>query len=222
MKCNFPILIPIKGKSIRCPNKNDFLLPFTLNYLKKIKLLDNAIVITDCEALEKYAKSLGVKTHFEIRMPNQDELLSCYNYVENKNIDFFFLMPVTQPFRAFDLFSLFLEKEMKSGTDFIVSTCIYADRKNFYVEVKNADKVEFLHKNMKRRGKDCKQNYMIDGSLYLIKTTFLERVIENKNTNDAFWKGNFQVVINKAPFLDIDTLEDMEKFKYLLDFIDFT
>lgn len=57
---------------------------------------------------------------------------------------------------------------------------------------------------------------MIDGSLYLIKTSFLERVIQSENTNETFWNGKFQVIINDAPFIDIDTFQDMERFKYIL------
>jgi len=47
---------------------------------------------------------------------------------------------------------------------------------------------------------------MIDGAAYLIRKSFINRV----NNNEDFWNGNFKTVLNKAPFLDIDTLEDIE------------
>lgn len=86
MNNQYPILIPIKGQSIRCPNKNRELLPFTINYLKTIQKLNNAMVITDCKDLENYAISLGVEAYLEVREDNQDELLSCYNFLKNRKI----------------------------------------------------------------------------------------------------------------------------------------
>lgn len=220
MSNDIPILIPVKGHSVRCINKNKELLPFTINYLKMINQLNNAIIITDCEHLKKYATSFGVKTFFEVREKNQDELYSCYNFLINNSIevDCFFMMPVTHPFRASNLFKLFLEKEIKPEIDFIVSSCIYTDRKIFFLKENKNGKIEFLHKNFVRKGEYCQQHYMIDGSLYLIKVSFLENVINSKNTNETFWKGNFQIVTNEAPFLDIDTPQDLEKFNYIVKF----
>lgn len=218
MKNKYPILIPIKGKSIRCPDKNRKLLPFTLNYLKFINRIENAVVITDCFELEKYAKTFGVRTYVEIREESQDELLSCYNYLKNSNIkfDFFFLLPVTHPLRTVELLSLFEEKNKSVDIDFLTSICTFTDRKNFFVQLQENGKADFLLSGLTRKGQDCEQHYMIDGSLYLIKTSFLERVIQSENTNETFWNGKFQVIINYAPFIDIDTFQDMERFKYIL------
>lgn len=51
--------------------------------------------------------------------------------------------------------------------------------------------------------------------MYLIKRSFLEDVVSSKDTNAAFWGGRFSCVKNQAPFLDIDTLEDLEKFRFI-------
>jgi hypothetical protein len=43
---------------------------------------------------------------------------------------------------------------------------------------------------------------MIDGALYLIKTAFLQNIINAADANETFWKGNFTCIKNEAPFLD--------------------
>lgn len=217
MSNQYPILIPIKGQSNRCPNKNKEMLPFTINYLKTIQRLNNAVVITDCKELERYAISLGVETHLEVRERNQDELLSCYNFIKNRKIelDYFFLMPVTHPLRDINLVSLFETKNKDTNIDFLVSVCSFTDRKNFYVKIQNGKPTTFLYENLTHKGQNCEQYYMIDGSLYLIKASFLNKVIQSEDTNKTFWKGSFQVIVNNSPFLDIDTLQDMAKFEYI-------
>ncbi|GET47026.1 hypothetical protein [Capnocytophaga felis] len=217
MKSKYPILIPIKGNSVRCPNKNRILLAYTITYLQEIKRLEDAIVITDSLDLESYAKLLGVRTYFEVRIDNQDELLSCYNFLKKAEMreDYFFLMPVTHPFRTLSLCNLFEEKKEKyPNIDFIVSLNVFTDRSNFFVDIGDDNNPRFLYKKS-RRGQDCKQYYMVDGALYLIKKSFLERVIQESNTNYHFWKGKFQSVINEAPFIDIDTIHDMERFNFI-------
>ncbi len=112
---------------------------------------------------------------------------------------------------------LFLKEKNKSvDIDFLTSICTFTDRKNFFVQLQENGKADFLLSGLTRKGQDCEQHYMIDGSLYLIKTSFLERVIQSENTNETFWNGKFQVIINDAPFIDIDTFQDMERFKYIL------
>lgn len=221
MKNNYPILIPIKGKSVRCPNKNKILLPYTFLYLKKINRLKDAVVITDSLDLENYAKLFGIRTFFEVRTDEQDELLSCHNFITEIHLeeDYIFLMPVTHPFRSLKLCSLFEEKKRKyPNIDFIVSLNVFTDRSNFFVDFKNEGFPYFLYQK-NRRGQDCKQFHMVDGALYLIKKSFLESTIQQQNTNDYFWKGNFQCVVNEAPFIDIDTIEDMKNFDFMRNII---
>lgn len=78
---NIPILIPIKGFSKRCPDKNKKLLPFTVKFLKEANCIDNAIVISDSTELLNLAKSYGLYTCLEVREEGQDELVSCYHFI---------------------------------------------------------------------------------------------------------------------------------------------
>ncbi|WP_034575460.1 MULTISPECIES: hypothetical protein [Capnocytophaga] len=218
-KNKYPILIPIKGNSIRCPNKNKILLPYTVTYLKKINRLENAVVITDNIKLGEYAESLGIKTYFEVCKEDQDELISCDNFVKNVKIneEYFFLMPVTHPFRTLELCNLFeKEREKYIGIDFIVSSNIVTDRSNFFVD--SNKNFSFLY-SKRRMGKYCKQIHMVEGSLYLINKHFLSRIVQRNDSNYYFWEGNFRCVINEAPFIDIDTMDDLRRFNFIIEII---
>jgi len=63
---DIPIIIPVKFVCIRCPYKNYFLLPFTLNYLKS-EDRKNVWVVSDSEELLKIAEDYGVGSFLEIR-----------------------------------------------------------------------------------------------------------------------------------------------------------
>jgi len=53
------IIVLAKGTSERCPGKNLKLLPHTLNYISKLNLIKDAIVLTDCDKIKSYCKDQG-------------------------------------------------------------------------------------------------------------------------------------------------------------------
>lgn len=211
-----PILIPVKEHSHRCAQKNQELLPYTAAYIRSEGMLDHAIVISDSEQMISQASSLGLKTHLEIRTPRQDELTSCYHYTKEKNIDTFFMCPAPQPFRSAGLMKKMNEvfEKDKKQIDFVTTVSVVQNRSLFIVK-KNNEEWSFVTRNKNRRGGDCHKEYMIDGALYLIRTAFLENVLKASDTNAFFWSGNFTCVINSAPFMDIDTVEEMHHFEFL-------
>lgn len=219
MRNNLPILIPVKGHSERCHRKNYRLLPYTASYLYGLGLQDRACVITDAEDLQRLAFSLGLKVHLETRHPRQDELTSCWNYAVAQHLGAFFLCPVTQPFRGHLLIPRMQALYEGAGGDWDFLTTISAmpDRRQFFVR-RTAGEYQFVHESKNRKGCDCPGVYMIDGALYLIKTSFLQQVMVAKDANEAFWRGRFTCVENEAPFMDIDTVEDMQRFEFLMKY----
>jgi hypothetical protein len=194
------------------------LLPYTAHYLHRLGLAQHACVITDSWGLYDLAQSLDLKAHFEIREPHQDEFVSCWNYVSVHNISSFFLCPVTQPFRCDSLIPKMLELFEKESThlDFITTITDIPDRSIFYVEENNTNKWRFINESKNRKGVLCKTRKMLDGCLYLIRTSFLGAVLKSNDTNLTFWKGNFCCIENDAPFMDIDTENDINKFLFLI------
>jgi hypothetical protein len=59
---------------------------------------------------------------------------------------------------------------------------------------------------------------MIDGSVYLIRTKFLEKIL-NKDTsvNHNFWNGNFYAIEHNIDFfIDIDDENDLKQYYKLI------
>jgi len=223
MKTNIPVLIPIKHFSKRCPDKNKALLPYTIRFLEQVGKLENAVVITDSYDLLELALTYQVNAHYETREPDQDEFVSCWNYLNGKAYSSFFLCPVTQPFRSSNLI-MEMEQQYEAGKDnldFICSITSIPNREIFHV-VEKGSSFSFKKKSKIRKGVNCEPHLMIDGALYLINTDFLSKVIHSKNTNTAFWSGRFTCAVNTASFIDIDTKADMSKFEFLSSFFNDT
>ncbi len=80
---NTPTLIPMKGISRRCLEKNRKLLPFTVHFLTAQNCMNNAIAISDCPDLLESAEKFGLKTCLEVSEEGQDVLVSCHNFINN-------------------------------------------------------------------------------------------------------------------------------------------
>lgn len=214
---NIPILIPVKGISKRCPEKNRKLRPFTVQFLTAQNCRDNAIVISDSLNLLKLAKEYGLSTYLEVTEEEQDELMSCYNFIKNYKYEAFFLLPVTQPFRDINLiqkcYSLYQELD-KNEFDFLTSFIEIPNRKRFYLNFRD-NVPSFKNRHNIRKGESCSSIAMIDGAIYMIKADFIRKVALSHNTNNTFWNGRFRYVKNNAPFTDVDTVSDMNNIELL-------
>ncbi|MBL1408200.1 glycosyltransferase family protein [Sphingobacterium faecale] len=211
-----PVLIPIKEISERCPQKNEYLLKYTLEYLEKTNRLNATWVISDSEKLLSLAQKRGAKVFKETVVIGQNEKHACWKFLQNSFFERIFICPVTQPFRDFSLLKKTedLYDREKVNIDFVTSVTLVPDREQFYV---NIDKSECSFKLTKenRLGATCMNTYMIDGALYLINSNFLEECVNSEHCTNHFWNGRFAGAINNAPFIDIDTEDDLNKFKYL-------
>lgn len=197
-----PILICVKNISKRCHNKNKILLPYAFIWLRKNKLLDNVVIISNSENMLTYAKEVGFKNTFFDK--NEDnELLSCLNYINENDNDMFFLYPITQPMKDITLFENCIN-ELKSDIDFVTTKVKVKKRDIFYINEND----EFISYSKERKGSLCDDVFMIDGTLYLIKKSFL-----NKNkTNELFWKGKFKTILNNNISIDIDDEYQLNNF----------
>ena len=210
-KNQVPIFITIKGNSQRCPGKNKKLLPFAYNYLKRQFLISNTIVISEAQALLDYAISLGfTNTYKEPFNPKGSENESIYNCINALHIrtNWVILFPVCQPLKSDNLI-IDCISHISPRYDFITSYNIVADRSIFLLDDNN----KFVVDSEERKGSLCKQTKMIDGAIYCIKYSFLEKCVKSENANKEFWAGNFDVVKNDTLFFDIDTREDMQQFE---------
>lgn len=203
---DIPILVPARGKSIRCPNKNSKLLYYMVKWLRNEGL--QATVLSDDPKMRYAAYSFGLDTWEEHRTDKDDNLTACRKFMKDRDEEFYFELPLTQPFKHHGLLQDMLNA-MDDNTDFVVTSHTVTDRSLFYVKDN-----KFITESKERKGCMCPEYEMVDGTVYLVRKSFIEKV----NSNEDFWDGKFKTVINHAPFIDIDTVEDMEKFKFICDY----
>lgn len=196
------ILIPAKGVSVRCPGKNIDLLPFISKYLTDQQKND-AVVISDDKELLLYAGALGLNGFYS---PETNcELLAMADYMKQYSDEpSFIYLPLTQPLRELGLIDKITQVPLR---DVIVSINKSVDRSIF--EVKDN---KFVINSECRKGCMCKAMDFVDGAIYRISTDFLLSLTHSQNTNKDFWSSRVDFIENNVPFLDIDTVEDMDKF----------
>ena len=201
------ILIPAKGHSVRCPDKNIKLLEWTSNYLGE--KTNRAIVITDSDDIIEESKKFNL--HFFKSPITTNELNAMLDYLEKNNYqrDYFIHLPLTQPLREIGLIDILDNIETKK--DFIVSKNKYVNRNIFTIKDNS-----FITQSFERKGCLCNSDNCIDGAIYKISVDFLKKVNNNNNVNHEFWNGDFETITNNIPFLDIDEIEDLNCFNNLL------
>lgn len=201
------ILICVKDKSKRCPNKNHNLIRFTIDYLIKTNYIDKTTIITDSVFICNIANHYNIDIYKE--NSNEDsEFLSAYKYIKEHNeIDEIILLPVTQPSRNINLLKEVIDYDI-SNYDFITSKVKINDRSIFYLDEHD----KFIVNSNNRKGCMCKDQFMIDGAIYRIKTSFLKNVINSLDSNECFWSGKFITIYNDSKFFDIDNSNEYIDF----------
>lgn len=237
---NYPIFIPMKGKSKRFAHKNLMLLPILTKIFKTYynkDIIDKCIIITESKELIALAKGLGYKNIYkENKGENKSEFHAinhCIDDYNNKKIEFetkfdmtyFFLAPVTQPLKS-EAFYVFikgmfdhdeLDDRMKY-LSFITTVMSQPDRSIFEY---NMEKHKFEKESKCRKGEMCENKFYIDGCWYFIKTESISNMIWSQNNietckdtdiNEMFWSSKFEVERNDDNiFCDIDTYIEFKK-----------
>ncbi len=210
------LFITVKGKSIRCPNKNKILLPYTLNKIKDLEL--DIIVITDSLEIEMICNEFNVKCYIEDKNKQHDEFNSIYGYLNEmnqfNNINEFILLPVTQPLCNIETINKVINTELNDN-DLITTYTYVPNRKIFLLNNDNT----YMYESYERKGSLCNQVKMIDGCIYKMKTEFLIKVINGENSNHIFWNQSKKYLIENTSdfFLDIDEKKDLNFFNYYIN-----
>lgn len=238
---NYPIFIPMKGKSKRFAHKNLMLLPILTKIFKTYynkDIIDKCIIMTESKELIALAKGLGYKNIYkENKGENKSEFHAinhCIDDYNNKKITFetefdmtyFFLAPVTQPLKS-EAFYVFIKgmfdraelNDRMKHLSFITTVMSQPDRNIFEY---NMEKHKFEKESKCRKGEMCENKFYIDGCWYFIKTESISNMIWSQNNietckdidiNEMFWSSKFEVERNdNNMFCDIDTYMDFNKF----------
>lgn len=204
----YPIFIPIKGNSIRCPGKNKILLPImtsilkTFNIDKEYNILNECIIVTESDELIELAKELGYNNIYKEHTKNKSEfhaIIKCIEEYNNKEIIFsnepldgfdmryFFLAPVTQPLKTFSFYQYIYNNNklnnILENSTFITTVCTQQDRSIFEYNIKEH---KFEIESKCRKGALCKDKYYIDGCWYFIKTEAISNMIWSQNNIKSY------------------------------------
>lgn len=204
------IFICIKEHSVRCPRKNFELLPYTLNYLQETNYIQNTVVISDSDIFKSITNNYSIKDYFiEQRDLYWDELYSCYNYCNYiKYYGNYIRLNVTQPLREHDLIDKCINVDLNIY-DLVTSYTIIPERSIFYLNSNN----QFIIPDSERKGCMCGEQKMADGAIYYTSYNFTKKVINSDNPNKTFWNSKIYFIKNNVPFIDIDTVNDLNMFK---------
>lgn len=225
-------LIPARSGSLGLKDKNIFkingkpLLYYTIKSALNAKQIDNNYVFTDSNKYLKICQKMGLEFPFKRSKKNAQSkssdsdlihefLLKFYKYFQYYPEIVVYLRP-TQPLRTSELIDNCLLKFKKNNRG---HTCIRTVRETSYPPfwtkkvVKN--RIYSLEKNFEKlsrnRRQDLPKSYICDGYIDAFYTrSFLK---EGKFPTDK----QLPFFNNDIPFVDIDTISDINLFRYYLN-----
>lgn len=195
-------VIPARANSFRIPGKNlkkiknKSLVEITIDFLKKVKTLDDILITTDSEKIKNIGKKKNIKV-VEKRpfglssktTPSAFTVIHAVKWYENnykKKVDAIALFQPTTPFRDIHFIKKCIDKFILLGTTIASS--------NFSLKKKNTN--------------------LTDGSIYIIKKEELFRLksFNEKNAIKIYSK-------NTINSIDIDNYDDLVKAQKLCNVI---
>lgn len=210
---NYPIIIPFKEHSERCQQKNFILFPFVMAYLVSIGVTKSNIYVTsDSSKVKKFVEPYGVNFIFENKTISHDEAIASYLVAKQLKVDWYFMLPITQPLRSKDILTNMIN-EIDNQYSFITTYIETHNRNIFELDDNSKFKIENEH----HTGKQCPIVKMIDGSIYLINSKFIETLLKSNDINRDFWHSNFKAIEHKSVICDIDTKNQLEAFLNIVE-----
>ena len=213
---NICAIIPFRGNTFTFNNKN--ILSYTINSLKKSKLISKIIVSTDSAVTKKEALKYKVDCPFlrPKSLSNKfSDILSVANYTlqeyekRGEKFNLVFLVTCDYPFRNYKMYDLMIEKLVHSGLDTLVSASEIRsgiwlkDKKNFNVK-------KIIDPNIPNL---VKKDYTLKVSIGHGCVTYPL----NLNTNSIFSKKyDFQISNSNTECFEISNFQDKDRLE---DFI---
>lgn len=211
MEKKYPILIPAKNISTRLPNKNKKLLPYTTRWLGEDR--NRAILLSDSLDLLEFGIDLGISGQL---ITNQlGEIPTMLDWIEKEEYlgDWIIHLPLPQPLRYSNLLLDLDNFKNPENFDFITSYTWLPKRPIFEID----EDGKFITESSERMGKLCSKSRVLDGAIYLIKTSWIKECCKFDNWNSKFWSGKIGLVENNVPILDIDWESDLDMFNNILN-----
>jgi CMP-N-acetylneuraminic acid synthetase len=220
------ILARSGSKGIRNKNiikiKKKPLLNYTTGLIKRIKIIDKAIISTDSKKYQKIAKKDSVESPFlrskKLSGGNVsddicllDAVIRCEKIYKEK-FDFVVSLPATSPLRKKEDVIKSIKKCIEKNLD-SVWTISKVDSKFHPFKIMKLQKEKLTHflKSGKKvfRRQQLSETFIRNGNAYVVKSSYLKRTknIISKNTESLLVHGNQ---------ISIDTIDDINFAKKFL------
>lgn len=222
-------IIPARGGSKGIPKKNikilgdKPLIAYTLEAVKKSRLVTEFVVSTEDEQIKEVVLKLGFKSSIDRpkalasdKSPTIDTVIHVLEFFKLKGIEFdaVCLLQVTNPFRTFEFIDKAIEKFKQSKTDSLVSVLKVPHEFNphWVFEENSSGNIEIStgEQEIISRRQDLPTAFYRDGSIYITKTS----VILNKKS--LYGNTISYIESDITRHVNIDTMEDWKKAEELL------
>lgn len=229
MKIKYAAIITARGGSKRLPKKNILelagkpLIAWTIEAAKNCSKIEDVIVTTDSEEIEKVAIEFGARVPFKrpAELSNDtatsfDVVKHCLDYlneIEDKQVEYLVLLQPTSPLRSSDDIEKAIELLQLKNASAVVSVCPTEHSplwSNTLDDSLNLDR--FLRDEVKNtRSQDLPTFYRLNGAIYICK-------VEDFLKEKTFFlsKNNFAYVMSTEDSVDIDTQLDFLVADFLL------
>ncbi|MET3939655.1 CMP-N,N'-diacetyllegionaminic acid synthase [Paenibacillus sp. PvP094] len=219
-------IIPARGGSKGIPNKNivdvngNPLIVYTINAAKESQYIDRIYVSTDSTEIADVCRANGVDV---------DSLRPCYlatdeartldtlkytlNLLQSQNeyYDYVILLQPTQPLRSHIHIDEAIDLIAIHENASIISVSEVEDHPLFMRKINEKGKLEsLLQTSSTVRRQDLPVYYKVNGAIYINKVSDI--VTQDISLND----NQIPYVMGRQYDLDIDTLEDLERLRWLL------
>ncbi len=229
MKKKFKILgiIPARGGSKGIPGKNikklngKPLIFYTINEAKKSKFLDNIIVSTEDNKIEKVAKKYGIEVVKRPKKLSTDNSTSIsvlkhtiINLEKTKKFfpDIIVMLQPTSPLRKSSDIDLAIEKFLKTDCDTIIGVTEVQHPPYWTYYIENGRLIPIIEGGEKIfRRQDSKKFYQINGAIYIISRN---KILKQ---DSIISKNNFPYIMPPQRSIDIDNEMDFKLAELLLE-----
>lgn len=219
-------IIPARGGSKGIPNKNTQLvnnkplIAYTIETALNSDLVDEVIVSTDSVLIKKEAEKYGALVPF-IRpsslASDTSKTIDAIIYTlqqlkgNGNRYDYVITLQPTQPLRTKEHIDQAIKETINNDWPSLVSVSKVHDNPILIRELKNRQKlIKIVESRSDIRRQDFKDYYKVNGVIYLNK------INDNLSINTSLNDNEFAYVMEQEFDLDIDTVDDLEKFRLIV------
>lgn len=222
-KMKIVCIIPARGGSKRLKNKNILplngkaLIAYSVERAITSKNIDATFVSTDNEEIAEIANKYGAETIFRSKEISGDNatsesaLLHVLSELRDRghNPEIIVFLQCTSPLRKTDDIDNAINKFIKEEADSLFSACRF-DKYIWSVDKSKISPLNYDY-NKRWREQDFPPQYLENGSIYVFKTSVLEKYNNRLGGKISFYEMSY---LNS---FQIDSLEDFTLIEYLLN-----